>query len=102
MIDSAGERMEPKRPTANSVLLAWQELLQESIRAAENCGWHHLPDGTVEGDHYMRLVRMEESINAQRARIPIIAQDTRTAHANHLVEHPERPASGSDRSASDL
>ena len=101
MVELSGERMEPQRPTATSVLLAWQELLQESIRAAENCGWHHLPDGSVEGDHYMRLVRMEEMIDAQRARIPITATLTREAHTNALVERAKRAASGSDRGSSD-
>ena len=32
------------------------EILMESLRQAEDAGWHHCARGTPEGDHYDRLV----------------------------------------------
>ena len=34
------------------------EYLMEALRQAEELGWHHCPSGTLEGDHYDRLVEM--------------------------------------------
>ena len=43
--------------------------LQEAIREAENQGWHHCPPGSLEGDHYDRLVvrlRWQEMMRGDR------------------------------------
>ena len=32
------------------------DYLMEALRVAEELGWHHSPPGTLEGDHYDRLV----------------------------------------------
>ena len=32
------------------------DILMESLRQAEEAGWHHCPRGSLEGDHYDRLV----------------------------------------------
>ena len=61
MIDYSGGRMEVAA-----------DLLMEALRVAEAHGWHHSPLGTLEGDHYNRLVTMlrwqELMIDGVRAR----------------------------------
>ena len=32
------------------------DYLMEALRSAEELGWHHCPPGTLEGDHYDRIV----------------------------------------------
>ena len=48
------------------------DLLMEAIRHGEMLGWHHSPPGTMEGDHYDRLVTQlrwqEMLIDGARAR----------------------------------
>ena len=44
------------------------ELLMESLREAEENDWHHSPRGSLEGDHYDRLVRAMRAWEVLNAR----------------------------------
>ena len=60
MLDCAGE---DGRPQHDHLAVA-----QEMLREAENCGWHHCPLGTPEGDHVDAIVslirRLERRVHA--------------------------------------
>ena len=43
------------------------EMLMESLRQAEESGWHHCPRGTREGDHYDELVKALRKWNLRGA-----------------------------------
>ena len=45
----------------------YEEILMESLRQAEEAGWHHCPRGTREGDHYDRLVEAMKQWNQRGA-----------------------------------
>ena len=67
------ERSETERhPSdgARQFLDVQREVLLEAIRELEDLGFHHSPEGTVEGDHYTRLIKGLEVLNAQAAKLP--------------------------------
>ena len=41
------------------------EELMEALREAEDSGWHHCARGTIEGDHYDRLVHLVAQMEAR-------------------------------------
>ena len=77
--------------------------LREAIRQAENLDFHHAAAGTLEGDHYARLVSLERRLNDNAAKT-IRPPTSREAHLGTyvLVEHPERPGDGSSGSTPEL
>ncbi len=51
------------RPSFVDWLMGSKQELQDLIGEAENAQWHHLPPGTVEREHYDRLVQLEARLD---------------------------------------
>ena len=49
-----------------------KEELEAGIAEVENLEFHHAELQTVEGAHYARLILMQEAVNAQIKRLPIV------------------------------
>jgi len=53
-----------ERPTLDGLIDIGDKIM-EMIREAENRGWHHNDYGTVEYEHYSRMVKRLEQCNIQ-------------------------------------
>ncbi len=71
------------RYTSKAWLINMQQYLTEMLREAENEGWHHVPDTTVEGRHYAHIVRILEALDAQISWLPT------TVKLNEAREAPD-------------
>ena len=55
-----------------------EELVVDCLRQSENMGWHHLPEDTVEFQHYLRLGTWAVELTQRRIRFDYIHEGKAT------------------------
>ena len=85
------------RPYAAKLMLLREEL-REATMELENLGFHHCEPGTIEYEHYQRIVWMELAIDHQIAKTPtVISAGQDPAPTNYVAEVQDfqrQPGSG--------